>query len=82
MQQQVPIRDINQHLSRYLEVVEGGSEIIITRRGKPVARLSAITASHILSTEQQEAQKRTLERMNHGYKLGGKAFNRDELHER
>ena len=82
MQQQVPIRDINQHLSRYIEIVESGSDIIITRRGKPVARLSAVLESHTLTMEQQEAQLRTLERMKRGYKLGGSTFERDILHER
>jgi len=82
MQQQIPIRDINQHLSRYIDIVESGSEIIITRRGKPVARLSAISAPQTLTTEQQEAQQRTLKRMNSGFELGGKLFNRDASHER
>jgi len=82
MQQQIPIRDVNQHLSRYIDIVEGGSDIIITRRGKPVARLSAITPTHRLTRKQQEAQQRTLERMNRGYNLGGEVFDRDASHER
>jgi len=82
MQQQVPIRDINQHLSRYIDIVERGSDIVITRRGKPVARLSAITTPHILTMEQLEAQQRTLERMNRGYNLGGNTFDRDASHDR
>lgn len=81
MQQQIPIRDMNQHLSRYIDIVESGSDIIITRRGKPVARLSAITPPHTLSREQQEARQRTLERMNSGFKLG-ELFDRDASHER
>jgi len=82
MQQQVPIRDVNQHLSRYIDIVEDGGDVIITRRGKPVARLSAITPPHTLSKEQQEAQQRTLERMNRGFNLGGEQFDRDVSHER
>jgi len=39
MQEIVSIRDANQHLSRYLERVEQWTEIIITRRGKPIARV-------------------------------------------
>jgi len=35
MQEIVSIRDANQHLSRYLERVEQGAEIVITRRGNP-----------------------------------------------
>jgi len=82
MQQQVAIRDINQHLSRYIDIVEHGSDIIITRRGKPVARLCSIEPSHALTCEQQEAQQRTLERMNQGFNLGGDVFDRDASHER
>jgi len=82
MQQQIPIRDINQHLSRYIDIVENGSDIIITRRGKPVARLTAITQPQTLSREQQAAQQRTLARMNQGFELGGEMFDRDASHER
>ncbi len=82
MQQQVPIRDVNQHLSRYIDIVENGDDIIITRRGKPVARLSAISPSRTLSSEQQQAQQRTLERMERGFDLGGELFDRNTSHER
>jgi len=83
MQQQVPIRNINQHLSHYINIVESGSDIIITRRGKPIARLSAITpAPHSLTEKQKKAQQRTLTRMKRGYKLGGQTFDRDASHER
>ncbi len=82
MQQQIPIRDVNQHLSRYIDIVENGGDIIITRRGKPVARLSAIASSRTLSREQQQAQRRTLERMAQGFDLGGEQFDRDASHER
>jgi len=66
MQQQIPIRDVNQHLSRYIDSVENGSDIIITRRGKPVARLTAITEPQTLSRKQQAARQRTLARMDQG----------------
>ncbi len=82
MQQQIPIRDVNQHLSRYIDSVENGSDIIITRRGKPVARLTAITEPQTLSRKQQAARQRTLARMDQGYELGGEAFDRDTSHER
>jgi len=82
MQRQVPIREVNQHLSRYIEIAEQGEEIIITRRGKPVARLSAVKFGRELSEEQQKAIARSLTRMKKGYDLGGHSFDRDELHER
>jgi len=82
MQRQVPIREVNQHLSRYIEIAEKGEEIIITRRGKPVARLSAVEHGRGLSEEQQKALTRSLSRMRKGYDLGGHSVDRDELHER
>jgi prevent-host-death family protein len=36
---QVNIHDAKTHLSRLLERVEGGEEIVISRAGRPVARL-------------------------------------------
>jgi prevent-host-death family protein len=37
--QQVQIAEAKARLSALLELVEGGEEIIIARRGKPIARL-------------------------------------------
>ena len=36
------IRELKAHLSQYLKNVGNGDEIIITDRGKPVARLSSV----------------------------------------
>lgn len=33
------IRDLKAHLSEYLERVRGGEEIVVTDRGRPVARI-------------------------------------------
>ncbi|MCP5441767.1 MAG: type II toxin-antitoxin system prevent-host-death family antitoxin [Chromatiaceae bacterium] len=82
MQRQVPIREVNQHLSRYIEIAEQGEEVIITRRGRPVARLSAVKPERELSKAQEDALTRSLARMREGYDLGEWTFDRDELHER
>ena len=82
MEQHINLREANQHLSRYIEAVQQGHEIIITRRGQPVARLVGVTSKKVLSVEQQEARKRSLERMRRGYPLGGQPIRRDELYER
>lgn len=39
------IREIKNHLSAYLDRVRAGEEIVITDRGRPIARLTAIDAS-------------------------------------
>jgi len=82
MQHQISLREANQRLSRYVKAVEQGEELIITRRGKPVARLVPIKAERELSPEQLVALERTRKRMNRGYDLGGHMPPRDELHER
>lgn len=41
----VGVRELKNHLSRYLERVRGGEEIVVTDRGKPVARLTSVDAS-------------------------------------
>jgi prevent-host-death family protein len=35
----VSLRDANQQLAKYVKAVEAGESFIITRRGRPVARL-------------------------------------------
>lgn len=42
---EVGIRDLKNGLSKYLERVRAGEEVIVTDRGRPVARLSAIDES-------------------------------------
>lgn len=39
---EVGVRDLKNNLSRYLDRVQGGEEVIVTDRGKPVARLSPL----------------------------------------
>lgn len=38
------VRDLHDRLSEHLGRVEKGAEVVITRRGKPVARLTAVDA--------------------------------------
>ena len=37
---EVGIRELRAHLSRYLDQVREGDEIVVTDRGKPIARIS------------------------------------------
>lgn len=39
---EVGVRELHDRLSEYLEQVEKGSEVVVTRRGKRIARLSAL----------------------------------------
>lgn len=42
------IRDLRDHLSRYLERVRSGEELTVTHRGKPIARLVPVDGPHML----------------------------------
>jgi prevent-host-death family protein len=39
---EVGVRELHDRLSEHLELVERGREVVVTRRGRPIARLSAI----------------------------------------
>jgi prevent-host-death family protein len=82
MKELISIREANQHLSRYVDAIRDGGEIVITRRGKPVAKLIGIKEANGLTEAQKSARNRTLARMQKGYSLGGLAIQRDALHER
>jgi prevent-host-death family protein len=43
-EQEVGVRELHDKLSEYLQRVEAGTDVIVTRRGRRVARLSAIDA--------------------------------------
>ena len=76
------LRDANQTFARCIREVEAGEEIVITRNGTPVARISPINRRRVLTPEQQAALERTKQRMEAGWDLGPWQFDRDSLHER
>jgi prevent-host-death family protein len=39
---EVGVRELHNRLSEYLDRVEKGADVVVTRRGKPIARLSAV----------------------------------------
>ena len=41
-QSEVGVRELHDRLSEYLGRVEEGGEVVVTRRGRPVARLSGL----------------------------------------
>lgn len=49
---QVSIREMKNRLSKYLKLVQTGREVVITDRGRPVARLTLI----VRAPEQVEAE--------------------------
>jgi prevent-host-death family protein len=39
----VGVRELRDHLSRWLDAVQEGSELVVTERGRPVARIVPVT---------------------------------------
>jgi prevent-host-death family protein len=79
----VSAREANQQFSRILRDVEAGVEVVVTRRGRPVARIVPAQPSgeRRLTPEQEAAHARSIARLRKGWDLGGGKFNRDELYD-
>ncbi len=82
MSKTVTLRDANQNFAKYVRQVEAGEEIIITRRGEPVAKLSAVSGKRVLTPEQEAALERTRKRLEKGWPLGIGKIDRDSLYDR
>jgi prevent-host-death family protein len=82
MTKTLSLRDANQTFARCVREVEAGEEIVITRNGTPVARLSPISKRRVLTPVQQAAWERTQKRMAEGWDIGAGPLDRDALHER
>lgn len=83
MQRVVTAREANQQFARILRDVETGAEIIVTRRGTPVARIVGVRTpgERQLTPEQEAALERTRRRLTKGWDLGGGKFVRDEIYD-
>lgn len=82
MKHHIGLRQINQRLAEYIEAAEKGDEVIITRRGKPIVKLSAVSSKREFTQEQQAAWERILTRMKKGYSLGIGKFDRESIYRR
>jgi prevent-host-death family protein len=80
MMRTVGAREANQQFSRLLREAEAGQEILITRNGEPVARLSPARVKQ--SAKARAAALRRLDKiMEKGLDFGGRRWTRDELHD-
>lgn len=77
----VSAREANQSFSRLLQEAEAGEEVVVTRRGKPVARIVPATVRS--EAERRKAREELLELLREGRRLGySMPATRDEMHER
>jgi prevent-host-death family protein len=77
----VSAREANQRFSKLLNEVARGQEVMITRHGKPVARLVPVQDT-AAAKKRAAAIKRMVKMMERGFPLGGLRFTRDEIYER
>ncbi|MGH6897520.1 MAG: type II toxin-antitoxin system Phd/YefM family antitoxin [Geminicoccaceae bacterium] len=78
----VSAREANQGFSKLLQAVVEGEEVVITRRGRPVARLAPIEG-RVRSDERQAEIDRIIAHLREGVDLGEPVpWTRDELYER
>ena len=61
-----PVSELKAHLSEYLNQVKAGMEVLITDRGKPVARLVPIPRSKDLKESLVRMEKQGLIRLGSG----------------
>jgi len=74
-------REANQHFSEILGRATDGETVIITRRGKPVAKLVRYTPE-AEAIGNLSAWQRLSAKLEAGLSLGGEVFDRDSLYER
>jgi prevent-host-death family protein len=78
----VSAREANQGFSKLLQAVVEGEEVVITRRGRPVARLAPIEDA-ARDPERQAEIDRIIAHLREGVDLGEPvSWTRDELYER
>ena len=81
MRKTVTLREVNRNFAKCIRDVESGQELIITRRGVPVAKLSPAGRRRVLTPEQEAALERTRKRLEKGWPLGAWKISRDEIHD-
>ena len=75
-------REANQHFAKVLSAVEQGEEVVISKRGKPVAVISPYKTG--LTAERKAAIEHLKAVLNEPLipAEGFRTFSRDEMHER
>ncbi|MBM3535170.1 MAG: type II toxin-antitoxin system prevent-host-death family antitoxin [Alphaproteobacteria bacterium] len=78
----VSARDANQQFSKLLAEAESGKDVVITKRGRPVAQLVAYRGKKY-EKDRKAALADLMKLLDKGVDLGeGYRFNRDDLYDR
>ncbi|WP_428536990.1 type II toxin-antitoxin system Phd/YefM family antitoxin [Rhodopila sp.] len=82
MTKTMTLRDANQSFSHCIRAVESGEDFVITRNGKPVARLTPVSNARVLTEQQKQALAHFRQVAREGWPLRSGPLDRDALHER
>ena len=78
----VSLMTANQEFSRLIREVEQGEGVLITRRGRPIAKLVPHRADKTADAEWAAAYQRMMAQLEEGASLGGLKIRREELYDR
>lgn len=78
----VSLMTANQEFSRLIKEVEHGEAFLITRRGRPIARLVPHRTDKTADPDWTAAWGRMMARLEEGASLGGLRVEREELYDR
>ena len=78
----VSLMTANQEFSRLIKEVEHGEAVLITRRGRPIAKLVPHRADKAADPQWATAYRQMMLRMEEGVSLGGLKVRRADLYDR
>ena len=78
----VSVAAAEQEFCSLIEDVERGESVLITRRGRPVARLEPHMSDKRAGPGWEAAYRRMVANMEEGVSLGGLGIKRDKLYDR
>ena len=78
----ISLMTANQEFSRLIREVERGEGVLITRRGRPIAKLVPHRADKTEDPEWAAAYERMMAQMEEGASLAGLRIERAELYDR
>lgn len=76
---EIGIFEARNRFSELIEAAERGEEVVVTRRGRPVVRLSSVDDAQLRADRAQEVLKRLDEHRERIHKRLGRAFTREEI---
>ena len=78
----ISLTTANKNFSKMIKDVEQGEIFVVTRRGRPVAKLTPHILDKTTDPEWVAAYESLMSQLEEGAHLGGLKINRDELYDR